>query len=212
MKNIKTISLIIGFIVSMMATTIILTMNNKDKEPEENRYSLLDMQLELKYWAVKSELIDSVQSYINKVAPSSNLSAIILVNECSEENVSVSFALAQGQKESHFGTRGLGAKTNSVFNVGAYDNHTIDQISNRHKYRHPNLSIKPYLKLLNDRYLVNKSEEDLLKSFVDVNKKRYASYDKYEPELKMIYERICKLTSIRSLEDEFTRLKTQREY
>lgn len=207
------LAVLILILINVVSFVKIITEPNKKVEDvEPTRYSLLDMQLELKYWSVKSELIDSVQSYIDKIAPSSNLSAIVLVNECSDANVSIPFALAQGQKESHFGTRGLGAKTNSVFNVGAYDNHSLEEINNNFKYKHPNMSIKPYLKLLNSRYLVNKTESDLLKSFVDVNKKRYASYDKYEIELTMIHDRINKTTKIKELEDEFTKLKTQRDY
>lgn len=195
---------------ALSVTGVVLT--KCDREPENERYSLLDQELELRFWSVKAELIDSVQEYIDSVAPSSTLSALVLVNECSEANVGIIFALAQGQKESHFGTKGLGAKTNSVFNVGAYDGHNYDKIDNKFKYKHANKSIKPYLKLLNERYLVDKTEADLFNSFVDINKKRYASYKHYESDLKIIYDRICNTTKIKELEDEFLSLKSQREY
>ncbi|MGL4373516.1 MAG: hypothetical protein ACRCS6_07015 [Turicibacter sp.] len=207
------LAVLILILINVVSFVKIITEPNKKVEDvEPTRYSLLDMQLELKYWSVKSELIDSVQSYIDKIAPSSNLSAIVLVNECSEANVSIPFALAQGQKESHYGTRGLGAKTNSVFNVYAYDGLTFEEINELGVFKHPNLSVKPYLEQLNRTYLVNKTEEDLMKLFVDINKKRYASYDKYEVELRMIYDSICKKTKIKSLEEKFIKLKTQRDY
>ena len=156
-------------------------------------------EYELKYWETKAQLVDEVQNYINTVAPTSNLRACILVDACEKYNIEVKFALAQGEIESHFGTKGLASKTNSVWNVGAYDNHFYSKIMGTYKYSHPNESIEPYLKLLYEKYLTNEVEEGLLRNFVDHNGNRFASDKNYEERLKYKYKYIGNNTQIDSL-------------
>ena len=156
-------------------------------------------EYELKYWKTKAQLVDEVQNYINTVAPTSNLRACILVDACEKYNIEVKFALAQGEIESHFGTKGLASKTNSVWNVGAYDDHFYSKIMGTYKYSHPNESIEPYLKLLYEKYLTNEVEEGLLRNFVDYNGNRFASDKNYEERLKYKYKYIGNNTQIDSL-------------
>lgn len=154
---------------------------------------------ELKYWETKAQLVDEVQNYINKVAPTSDLRALALVDACEEYSIDVKFVLAQGQRESHFGTKGLAAKTNSVWNVGAYTGLTYAQIMSIYKYSHPNESIKPYLKLLYEKYMTAGAETSLLEKFVDHEGKRFATDSKYEEQLRYIYKDIGNETKIDSL-------------
>ena len=156
-------------------------------------------EYELKYWETKAQLVDEVQNYINTVAPTSNLRACILVDACEKYNIEVKFALTQGEIESHFGTKGLASKTNSVWNVGAYDDHFYSKIMGTYKYSHPNESIEPYLKLLYEKYLTNEVEEGLLRNFVDHNGNRFASDKNYEERLKYKYKYIGNNTQIDSL-------------
>ena len=156
-------------------------------------------EYELKYWETKIQLVDEVQNYINTVAPTSNLRACILVDACEKYNIEVKFALAQGEIESHFGTKGLASKTNSVWNVGAYDDHFYSKIMGTYKYSHPNESIEPYLKLLYEKYLTYETEIGLLKNFVDHNGNRFASDKNYEERLKYKYKYIGNNTQIDSL-------------
>ena len=156
-------------------------------------------EYELKYWETKAQLVDEVQNYINTVAPTSNLRACILVDACEKYNIEVKFALAQGEIESHFGTKGLASKTNSVWNVGAYDDHFYSKIMGTYKYSHPNESIEPYLKLLYEKYLTNEVEEGLLRNFVAHNGNRFASDKNYEERLKYKYKYIGNNTQIDSL-------------
>ena len=156
-------------------------------------------EYELKYWETKAQLVDEVQNYINTVAPTSNLRACVLVDACEKYNIEVKFALAQGELESHFGTKGLASKTNSVWNVGAYDGHFYSKIMGTYKYSHPNESIEPYLKLLYEKYLTNEVEEGLLRNFVDHNGNRFASDKNYEERLKYKYKYIGNNTQIDSL-------------
>ena len=156
-------------------------------------------EYELKYWDTKAQLVDEVQNYINTVAPTSDLRACALVDACEKYNIEVKFALAQGEIESHFGTKGLASKTNSVWNVGAYDDHFYSKIMGTYKYSHPNESIEPYLKLLYEKYLTNEVEEGLLRNFVDHNGNRFASDKNYEEKLRHKYKSIGNNTQIDSL-------------
>lgn len=153
-------------------------------------------EAEITYWDYKCALVNEVQNYIEQVAPASNLRGYAIVEECEKYNVNVCFVLAQGEIESHFGTKGVASRLNSVFNVGIYDGKTSEQIDNKYKFEYPNESIEPYLKLLTTRYLVNKTEEELLIKFVDINNKRYASNPNYEVMLSDKYKFITENTKI----------------
>lgn len=153
-------------------------------------------EAEITYWDYKCALVNEVQTYINTIAPSSNLRGYALVEECEKYGVDICFALSQAEIESHFGTKGIASKLNSVFNVGIYDGKTAEEIDNKYKFDYPNESIEPYLKLLNERYLVNKTEQDLMKKFVDINGNRYASNPNYENMISDKYKYITENTKI----------------
>lgn len=145
-------------------------------------------ELQVQYNGVKADLVSATQHYIDSVAPNSGLRALILVENCEKYGIPISFTLAQGEVESHFGTRGLASRTNSIWNVGAYDGHDYNSVS--YRYDNPNDSVVPYLKLLNDNYLRGRTTQDLLESFVDINGNRYASDKYYENKLKLTLEYI----------------------
>jgi flagellum-specific peptidoglycan hydrolase FlgJ len=153
-------------------------------------------EAEITYWDYKCALVNEVQTYINNIAPSSNLRGYALVEECEKYDVDICFVLSQAEIESHFGTKGIASKLNSVFNVGIYDGKTAEEIDNKYKFDYPNESIEPYLKLLNERYLVNKTEQDLIKKFVDINGNRYASNPNYENMISDKYKYIIENTKI----------------
>ena len=188
------IPIILGIIV---ICNVILFVRNKTIHHDFEIDQL--KEYELKYWETKIQLVDEVQNYINTVAPTSNLRACVLVDACEKYNIEVKFALAQGEIESHFGTKGLASKTNSVWNVGAYDGHFYSKIMGTYKYSHPNESIEPYLKLLYEKYLTNEVEEGLLRNFVDHNGNRFASDKNYEERLRYKYKYIGNNTQIDSL-------------
>lgn len=153
-------------------------------------------EAEITYWDYKSALVNEVQNYIEQVAPSSNLRGYAIVEECEKYNIDICFVLAQGEMESHFGTKGMASKLNCVFNVGIEDGKTAEQINEKHRFDYPNESIEPYLKLLVKRYLVNKTEDDLMKKFVDIDGKRYASNPNYEVMISDKYKFISENTRI----------------
>lgn len=155
--------------------------------------------------SVKTQLINEVDTYINTIAPSSKLDGEIVVDMCCEYNVDIAFVLAQGQIESHFGTTGTARKTNSVFNVGAYDGYSASrQRANGFGFSHPNESVEPYLILLTNNYLVNgKTINDLMYVYVNHLGMRYASDTRYEYMLRSVYNKINSKTNINSLYNEY---------
>lgn len=155
-------------------------------------------RLESKYDAAREALAIEVDKYINTVAPNADIDALNLIDLCSEYNVDLRLALAQGHVESHFGTKGTATRTNSIFNVGAYDGYSAEkQIKNGYGYKHPDYSVEPYLRLLTTKYLVDgKTEEDLLDNFVDSAGHRYASCTTYESMLKSKWDKIDSIANI----------------
>jgi flagellum-specific peptidoglycan hydrolase FlgJ len=202
MKKIEIISLLISIIsivvfIIILTTCIISSLQNKKCEYTCDVYR---DNIELKYQSAKSQVIDEIDKYIKQVAPNSALNAIILFNLCEEYGVDIKFVLAQGHIESHFGTKGMARKTNSVFNVFAFDGQEYHKISRKGKYDHPDYSIEPYLTLLKDYYIVdNKNEYDLMDKFVNSEGKRYASDPLYESKLKSKFEYISENTKLDEL-------------
>lgn len=177
-------------IVVSILTVYVVTWATPDKEESIGYDTATEYirELQISYQGVKSDLVDLTQHYIDSVAPNSGLRALVLVENCEKYGISITFTLAQGEIESHFGTRGLAFRTNSVWNVGAYDGHNFNNIS--HRYSNPNESIVPYLELIINNYLPNKTVEDLFESFVDINGNRYASDKHYETKLSDKYKYI----------------------
>jgi hypothetical protein len=149
-----------------------------------------------------SKLILEVDRYIKKVSPKSELKSEQLVLLCREYQMDLVFVIAQGIIESHLGTAGKAIITKSVWNVGAYDNGVI-----ANKYNNPNESIKPYLKLLKDKYLIQitrkgdtiqKKIDFLLKDrgYVNCYGRRFATSLDYESQLRNMMLKVSMETSI----------------
>lgn len=209
MKKIEIISLSISIIsivvfIIILTTCIVSSLQNKKCEYTCDVYR---DNIELKYQSAKSQVIDEIDKYIKQVAPNSALNAITLFNLCEEYGVDIKFVLAQGHIESHFGTKGMARKTNSVFNVFAFDGQEYHKISGRGKYDHPDYSIEPYLKLLKNNYMVEKTEYDLMNKFVNMDGKRYASDPLYENKLSNKFEYISNNTRLDELVSNYNMYK-----
>ena len=171
-------------------------------------YEIIKHEALLTYNEYKCELVKEVKEYIDSVAPSSSLNAIAVVEKCEQYDLDLKFVLSQGHIESNFGTTGMAKKTNSVWNVGAYDNMTVEMINGKHKYKHPDYSIEPYMQLLYKDYITNtKTELDLMAKFVSKHGSRYASNPNYEQLLLAQYKYIDKTTNITYLQNEMRRYK-----
>lgn len=195
-------------IVSILIVYVI-TWSTSDKEENVGYDTATEYirELQISYQGVKSNLVDLTQHYIDSVAPNSGLRALILVENCEKYGIPITFTLAQGEIESHFGTRGLAYRTNSVWNVGAFDSYIYNEI--QHKFDNPNDSVVPYLDLLVNNYLPNKTVEDLLESFVDINGNRYASDKHYETKLSDKYKYITDNYRIDELQERLNYYKVR---
>ena len=147
--------------VCVFGTSIAVYHYIENRKLANYPYEILRHEAGLTYNEYKCELVKAVKHYIDSVAPTSSLNAYAVVDKCEQYDLDIKFVLAQGHLESHFGTTGMAAKTNSVFNVGAFDNATISEIHGKHKYKHPDYSIEPYMQLLYKNYIgENKTELD----------------------------------------------------
>ena len=153
------------------------------------------------------ELITEVENYITKMAPNTEISSAYLVDKCLEYDTDVIFVLSQALLESHFGTKGKAAETHSVWNVGTYDNGQI-----LYRYPHPDESLEPYLKLVNEKYLINvTSSGDTIykdlnhlvqdRGYINYQGKRFASARGYENGMRKLMVRIDMETSISFYQD-----------
>lgn len=191
MKN-KSYFIIICIIAIVLINSSIKRSSNKHIESIEvidTTYVEEDTLNDI-YIESRERLIESVDNYIKSTAPTSVIDSEYLVDMCDLYDVDIRLVLAQGHLESHFATRGTAAKTNSMFNIGAYDGHSASrQIRNGFGYIDPNYSIEPYLKTLKTNYLVNGvTEEDLLNNFVNKHGWRYASSKEYERKLQRLWD------------------------
>lgn len=180
----------------------------RQKQIADYPFEVIRHESELAYYGYKDKLVKEVQAYIDSVAPTSSLTGCAIVENCEKYDLDIKFVLAQGQVESHFGTCGMASKTNSVFNVGAYDSANYENINGKFKYKHPDFSIEPYMQLLYRDYITgSKTELDLMAKYVNKSGKRYASSTNYENHILTIYQRIDKVTNITELQGEMKRYK-----
>jgi hypothetical protein len=94
--------------------------------------------------------------------------------------VPLELALAQGQLESHMGKKGRQNHKTNPYNVGEYDKGTMS------KFRTTQDGIIAYFDVMATDYLLKgeKTMEELLDNFVNINGARYASNTQYEKTLK----------------------------
>ena len=196
----KTALVILLLFVNSVTTTSY--NDNKGASAMTNQINPLDLYVSEVRDRFEERIIKEVETYIKKMAPESKLSADLLVEKCLEYNTDIIFVLAQGVLESHFGTKGLAEKTNSVWNVGAYDGQKP-----RNWYDSPDESLEPYLKLVNEKYLINITAQgdtiykDLYhlvedRGYTNYAGKRFASARGYENAMRKFMVRIDMETSI----------------
>lgn len=162
----------------------------KEKQHFEKNYRIKvdEKHLELDYQAAKNTLVDTLNSYIQEIAPSTVMDAVEFVDMCDKYNMDLFFVIAQAQVESTFATKGLGKKMNSAFNVKAYDGKGSKYMD---KYQNPNESIEPYMILIKKQYMGDsKTEMDLMNKYVDLNGKRYATNPDYETMMLSTYKKL----------------------
>ncbi len=175
-----------AIIISLMLIVAVFATNLIENQSKYNNYSfrIYRDNVELMYEGARANLVECIDSTIRIYAPTTSVNGLQLLRKCEEYDVDIFFVIAQAHIESHFGTKGMAAKTNSIFNVFAFDGRGFNEINEKGKYSHPDLSIEPYLKLLRKKYLVDgKTEIDLMHDYVNCDGNRYASSPEYEENL-----------------------------
>lgn len=152
--------------------------------------------------SIRTELVRATNEYISRNFPKSKLTGEALVTACEKHDFDLCFALAQAEIESHLGTAGKAKRTNSPWNVHAWDGRSAQQMNKMgYGYSHPDQSIEPYIELVKSKYLGTKRTiYDLMKNYVTLSGKRYASNPTYEYSLKVAYNRICTKTELNNLQ------------
>lgn len=210
--TLRTIFSLVGYVVgtiTILTGIIVFLYNVFSSESSDHNYEVYRSRIELFMEGIKDDIVFEIDAYIDSVASNSGINGIVLFELCDKYNVDVMFAMAQAEAESHFGTKGIAAKTNSVWNVKSYDGRSAEDIKkNNDHYKHPDDSIEPYLKLLTTSYLVgDKTEEDMFIKFVNKDNKRYASNERYEALLLNIYSQINEATDLKNLMKEYKKYK-----
>lgn len=155
----------------------------------------------------EEKLIQEVDTYIKSIAPTTKLNSTMLVRLCGQYQIDLTLVIAQAILESHLGTKGMAAQTNSVWNVGTYDNGKI-----HYTYKDPNESIEPYLRLIKERYLIKiTAQGDTLqreirsliadRGYVNYEGKRYATSPTYENLLRYWIIRVQMDSKIKLYQD-----------
>lgn len=201
-KTLKFVAVVVVFGIVACASSYIFS---KHHITSDYNYEIYRSRTELAMEGIKDDIVTEIDCYIDSIAPDSGLNGIKLFELCNKYGVDVRFAMAQAQVESHFGTKGMAAKTNIVWNVKTYDNRTLDDIRKHNDdFKHPDESIEPYLSLLVNSYFVDgKTEEDMFINFVNKDGKRYASNTNYENAMLSVYERINNETDLKRLLKEY---------
>ena len=211
LKKVLKIAATAVMVIVLAVTSTTITHNKlcNNNGMSDYSYQIYRSRTELAMEGVKDNIVTEIDNYIDSVANDSGINGIRLFELCDKYGVDVRFAMAQAEAESHFGTKGVAAKTNMVWNVKAYDNRTADDMIKKGDAKtHPDMSIEPYLILLTNEYLVNgKTEYDMFDKFVDSNGKRYASNPNYETMVLNIYNRINENTKLKDLLKEYRRYK-----
>jgi flagellum-specific peptidoglycan hydrolase FlgJ len=194
-------------IVSLL-TTALLEIPSKAMDTDMNTIALENSLYISKVRNYSEErLIQEVDSYMKSIVPTEKLNATLLVQLCAKYEIDITLVIAQAILESHIGTKGMAVQTNSVWNVGTYDNGKI-----HYTYSDPNESIEPYLKLIKERYLIKitvkgdtlqRDVRSLIadKGYVNYEGKRYATSPTYENLLRYWLIRVQMDSKIKLYQD-----------
>ena len=166
-----------------------LWQNMKDKNSQVTdrmRADAVDPNLQEKVKALKAymETAAKNQRYDPKAI---QISPEAMIRACNQTNFDLPLLIAQAHLESCFGLTPRARRTNSVFSVGSYDNG-----KNAATYRTQDDCILPYINLMKNNYLVDKTVNDILQpgAFVNTKNMRYASDKNYEGKVRSIRNKI----------------------
>lgn len=145
--------------------------------------------------SIKNELLLEVENYIYSNFPktSKEIPTAIVENGL-EQDIDIMFMMAQTQRETSFGTAGIGRETSkrSLFGV----------VSRR--YGTYNAAVVDYISILKKWYLTRgRTEQHLMQRYITSGGGRYAKDPHYESKIRETYAYIKRKTNIRKLQLEY---------
>ena len=182
--------------IGVAASTIAVAINRAVASQDEKR-DAMELIRDSAVDSLFNAKVDALKKYMTTAAKNQGynpedikLSPEEIVKASDETGFDLPFLVAAMHQESCFGLSPRSRRTNSVCNVGSYDNGR-DVV----KYPTQNSSIIPYIHLIQNDYLTDeKTLNDLLQKdkFVNFGGKRYASDKKYESKIKYLINYIKK--------------------
>lgn len=147
---------------------------------------------------IEKELKAEVKNYIVQIYPNCpNEIPNKLVEIGLFEGIDICFMMAQAQIETHFGKLGKGR---------AISRHSLFGVEFK-RYNSYTEAIIEYARLLKKSYLVNgKTEQSLMRRYVNKSGNRYAANPRYEAELSRVYKEILSKTTISQLQQQYRQL------
>ena len=187
---------------ALMFLLPLISINAATIDSNNYAYDSINTEIGVNNKPTKESIIESINkeaiTFVKKYYPNCpDIISTYIVKKGLENDIDICFMLAQTQLETSFGKAGIG-RTSS--------RHSLFGVEKRH-YSNYVEAINDYVKLLKTSYLVKgRTEQNLLKNYVNKGGYRYAGNPNYEVSLRKYYNTICNVTKIKSLQNQYKKL------
>lgn len=187
---------------ALMFLLPLISINAATIDSNNYAYGSINTEIGVNNKPTKESIIESLNkeaiTFVKKYYPNCpDIISTYIVKKGLEHDIDICFMLAQTQLETSFGKAGIG-RTSS--------RHSLFGVERRH-YSNYVEAINDYVKLLKTSYLVKgRTEQNLLKNYVNKGGYRYAGNPNYEVSLRKYYNTICNVTKIKSLQNQYKKL------
>ena len=187
---------------ALMFLLPLISINAATIDSNNYAYGSINTEIGVNNNPTKESIIESINkeaiTFVKKYYPNCpDIISTYIVKKGLENDIDICFMLAQTQLETSFGKAGIG-RTSS--------RHSLFGVEKRHYSNYVD-AINDYVKLLKTSYLVKgRTEQNLLKNYVNKGGYRYAGNPNYEVSLRKHYNTICNVTKIKSLQNQYKKL------
>ena len=187
---------------ALMFLLPLISINAATIDSNNYAYGSINTEIEVNNNPTKESIIESINkeaiTFVKKYYPNCpDIISTYIVKKGLENDIDICFMLAQTQLETSFGKAGIGR---------ASSRHSLFGVERRHYSNYVD-AINDYVKLLKTSYLVKgRTEQNLLKNYVNKGGYRYAGNPNYEVSLRKYYNTICNVTKIKSLQNQYKKL------
>ena len=187
---------------ALMFLLPLISINAATIDSNNYAYGSINTEIGVNNKSTKESIIESINkeaiTFVKKYYPNCpDIISTYIVKKGLENDIDICFMLAQTQLETSFGKAGIG-RTSS--------RHSLFGVEKRHYSNYVD-AINDYVKLLKTSYLVKgRTEQNLLKNYVNKGGYRYAGNPNYEVSLRKYYNTICNVTKIKSLQNQYKKL------